>query len=133
MKTYKISENCTLKLRKIMTDDVLTIIHLVKDLDIEKEGRTILDFVIDTMESGAIDELAKIALEGEFPEGKPGSWLPLETALEVAEDFLASNNMLAKRLQPYLKNLNLVTQEDQPSSSPDMKTTPVEKADTKNK
>jgi len=133
MKTYKISESCTLKLRQIMTDDVLTIIHLVKALDMEKEGHSILDFVIVTMESGAIDELAKIALEGEFPEGKPGSWLPLETALEVAEDFLASNKMLAKRLQPHLKRFNQATPEIPQSSNPDTKTTQVEKADTKNK
>ena len=133
MKTYKINENCALKLRTIMTDDVLTIIHLVKDLDIEKEGRTILDFVIDTMESGAIDELAKIALEGDFPEGKPGSWLPLETALEVAEDFLASNKMLAKRLQPHLKRFNQATPESPQSLKVDTKTTPEPEAPIKNK
>lgn len=128
MKTYKITEDCTLSLRRIMVGDAIKVIAIFKSLD--REEQTLLEFIESIFQNGLIDQLARLTLAGDFPEGKVGEWLPLETALEVAEDFLASNKGLALRLKPLLARFESQIKELQPSSKVD--TNPEETTDTEN-
>lgn len=96
-KTYTIGKY-TLKQGKLLLGQARDVVKLVRQMDFEKAGDDVLNLVDQLFESGLVDEYMDLVLTGDKPKAPASEWMPLETAVEVVQDFLSLNGGLFRML-----------------------------------
>ena len=103
-KTYTVGKY-TLTQGKLLLGQARDVVKLVRQMDFEKAGDDVLSLVDQLFESGLVDEFMDLVLTGDKPKAPASEWMPLETAVEVVQDFLSLNGGLFKMLKDILPDL----------------------------
>ena len=128
-KTYTVGKHA-FKQGELLLGQARNVVRLIRQLDLEARGDDVMSLVDQMFDSGLVDEFMDLILTGDKPKQPASHWMPLDTAVEVVQDFLSLNGGLFKKLSSILPNsLNQETMTPsqnsmtkQETNSPSMKT-----------